>query len=163
MEARGFALSTTLLDYARIKGLTGSKEGCAEGECGACTVALVKQDGEGSRYVPVNSCLIPLASVEGQEVYTVEGLAPGGQLCEAQEAMIRQGGSQCGYCTPGFVVSMFCEQYQPGRIGPIDPHALAGNLCRCTGYRPIRDAALSLGQAPAGPFRERLQHPAPAS
>ena len=97
----------------------------------------------------------------GQEVYTVESLAEGDRLSDAQQAMAKAGGSQCGYCTPGFVMSLFAEQYRPGRIGPCEPHAMAGNLCRCTGYRPIRDAALSLGPAPAGPFRERLSQPAP--
>jgi xanthine dehydrogenase small subunit len=162
IRSDGLPGHTTLLDFVRSRGLTGSKEGCAEGECGACTVALLRPHGDGSQYVPVNSCLIPLAAVAGQEVYTVEALARGGELCEAQQAMVDLGGSQCGYCTPGFVVSMFCEQYRPDRIGPIDPHALAGNLCRCTGYRPIRDAALSLGAAPADAFRERMTRPAPA-
>ena len=75
--------------------------------------------------------------------------------------MASAGGSQCGYCTPGFVVSLFAEHYRPGRTGPCDPHALAGNLCRCTGYRPIGDAVLSLGDAPEGTFRDRLSLPAP--
>jgi xanthine dehydrogenase small subunit len=75
--------------------------------------------------------------------------------------MAAHAGSQCGYCTPGFVVSLFAEQYRPGRTESCDPHALSGNLCRCTGYRPIRDAALALGPAPEGWFRERLQQPAP--
>jgi xanthine dehydrogenase small subunit len=75
--------------------------------------------------------------------------------------MAAAGGSQCGYCTPGFVVSLFAEQYRPGRTGPCDPHALAGNLCRCTGYRPIADAARSMGPPPKGPFRNRLTRPAP--
>jgi xanthine dehydrogenase molybdopterin binding subunit/xanthine dehydrogenase small subunit len=99
--------------------------------------------------------------VAGQEIYTVEALANHGPLTEAQQAMVDFGGSQCGYCTPGFVMSLFAEQYRPGRQGPCDPHAMGGNLCRCTGYRPIRDAALSLGPAPAGAFRDRLSQPAP--
>src|SRR6185503_2416854 len=70
-------------------------------------------------------------------------------------------GSQCGYCTPGFVMSLFAEQYRPGREGPCDPHAMSGNLCRCTGYRPLRDAALALGAPPDGPLRSRLRAPAP--
>jgi xanthine dehydrogenase small subunit len=159
--AQGLPPSTTLLDYIRSQGLTGSKEGCAEGECGACTVLIVKPDGAGSRYVPVNSCLMLLPMAAGQEIYTVEALARDGHLAEAQEAMVSQGGSQCGYCTPGFVVSLFAEQYRPNRTGPCDPHALSGNLCRCTGYRPIRDAALSLGPAPSSWFRDRMQQPPP--
>ncbi len=75
--------------------------------------------------------------------------------------MAQAGGSQCGYCTPGFVMSLFAEQYRPGRSTPCDPDAMAGNLCRCTGYRPIRDAAASLGPPPAGEFRDRLSRPTP--
>ena len=141
---------TTLLDYLRGNGLTGAKEGCAEGECGACAVAVATSEGEASCYRTVNSCLIPLPCVTGHEILTVEGLGQGGSLADAQAAMAASGGSQCGYCTPGFVMSLFAEQYRPGRIGPCDPLAMAGNLCRCTGYRPIRDAALSLGAAAPG-------------
>jgi xanthine dehydrogenase small subunit len=152
---------TTLLDYLRGVGLTGAKEGCAEGECGACTVLTVAPDGERSQYRAVNSCLMLLPLAAGHEIYTVESLAEGGKLCEAQAAMAEAGGSQCGYCTPGFVMSLFAEQYRPDREGACDPHRLAGNLCRCTGYRPIRDAALSLGSPPPGRFRDRLAEPAP--
>ena len=159
--ANGWAPQTTLLDYLRDSGLTGSKEGCAEGECGTCTVLLVAPHGEGSAYRAVNSCLLFLSMVEGHEIHTIENLAQNGQLCEAQQAMAAAGGSQCGYCTPGFVMSLFAEQYRPDRPGLCDPHQMGGNLCRCTGYRPIRDAALSLGPAPDGPFRLRLNEPAP--
>ena len=113
----------------------------------------------GARYVPVNSCLLLLPMAAGLEIYTVEALAQNGTLAEVQQAMVDFGGSQCGYCTPGFVMSMFCEQYRPGRTTPCDVHALGGNLCRCTGYRPIRDAALSLGPAPDGALRDRLTKP----
>lgn len=169
---------TTLLQYLRESGLTGTKEGCAEGECGACAVALAETGPDGSpRYLAVNSCLMPLPAVANRHLLTVEGLARGDSLHPVQEAMARAGGSQCGYCTPGFVMSLFAEYYRPDRTG-FDPEALSGNLCRCTGYRPIRDAARSLGSpalddpfragmaiAPAGPvsyagrfFRpERLQ------
>jgi xanthine dehydrogenase small subunit len=152
---------TTLLDYLRSRGLTGAKEGCAEGECGSCTVVMVRPCGEGSAYKPVNSCLMFLPMAAGHEIYTVEALARGGQLHPAQRAMAKAGGSQCGYCTPGFVMSLFAEHYRPGRSGPCGIAALAGNLCRCTGYRPIRDAALSLGPAPDDTFRARLSMPAP--
>ncbi len=97
----------------------------------------------------------------GQEIYTVEALAQKGQLAAVQQAMVDHGGSQCGYCTPGFVMSLFAEHYRPGRTGLCDPHATAGNLCRCTGYRPIRDAALSLGPVPKDALRQRLSRPAP--
>src|SRR5580700_2191420 len=152
---------TTLLDYIRAQGLTGAKEGCAEGECGACTVVLVANREGGSEYRAVDSCLMLAPMAAGHEIYTVEALAAGGELAEAQQAMASGGGSQCGYCTPGFVMSLFAEHYRPGRAGPCDPHELGGNLCRCTGYRPIRDAALSLGAAPAGDFLDRLSRPAP--
>jgi xanthine dehydrogenase small subunit len=144
-------VQTTVLDLLRGQGLTGAKEGCAEGECGACTILLVANHGDGCQYRSVNSCLMFVPALAGQEIY----------MAEAQKAMANGGGSQCGYCTPGFVMSLFAEQYRPGRTGPCDPHAMGGNLCRCTGYRPIRDAALSLGPAPEGPLRDRLSLPAP--
>lgn len=151
---------TTLLSWLRGRGLTGSKEGCAEGECGACAVLLLRSDGQASRLEAVNGCLLLLPSLADQEVWTVEGLAQGGRLHPVQEAML-QGGSQCGYCTPGFVVSMAAEYYRRGRQG-FDLEALSGNLCRCTGYRPIRDAALSLGEPPPDdPLVQRLERPAP--
>ncbi len=102
---------------------------------------------------------LPMAA--GREIYTVEALAAGGELSDAQRAMAAGGGSQCGYCTPGFVVSLFAEHYRSDRTGRCDTMALAGNLCRCTGYRPIRDAAHSLGPAPDDQFRERLSQGTP--
>src|SRR5580704_1280216 len=154
-------VQTTLLDYIRAQGFTGAKEGCAEGECGACTVVLVGDRAGRSEYRAVNSCLMLAPMAAGQEIYTVEALAADGKLAEVQQAMAAAGGSQCGYCTPGFVMSLFAEHYRPERTGPCDPHALGGNLCRCTGYRPIGDAAQSLGPAPAGTFLDRLSQPAP--
>src|SRR5688500_15643216 len=152
----------TLLDFIRARGLTGAKEGCAEGECGACAVVLVAEHGAGAcAYRPVNSCLMPLALAAHHEIHTVESLAEDGRLAPAQQAMADASGPQGGYCTPGFVMSLMAEQYRPGRSGPCDPLAMAGNLCRCTGYRPIRDAALSLGPAPPGALRDRLDRPAP--
>jgi xanthine dehydrogenase small subunit len=153
----------TLLDFIRARDLTGAKEGCAEGECGACAVALVEADETTGRSVlrVVNSCLMFLPMAAGREVFTVESLAVDGELCDAQRAMASGGGSQCGYCTPGFVVSLFAEQHRPDREGPCDTMALAGNLCRCTGYRPIRDAAASLGPPSEMAFVYRLQQPTP--
>jgi xanthine dehydrogenase small subunit len=136
----GVPVALTLLEYLRTSGRVGTKEGCAEGDCGACTVAL--RDGDG--FLAVNSCLVPLAAVAGREVVTAEGLAQGGTLHPVQEALARAGGSQCGYCTPGFVMSLFAATY----AGEREDSALEGNLCRCTGYRPIREAARSLS-APA--------------
>ena len=151
----------TLLDFIRARGLTGAKEGCAEGECGACAVAVVEHDAATGRSAlrPVNSCLMFLPMAAGHEIFTVESLSSDDELCEAQLAMALAGGSQCGYCTPGFVVSLFAEQHRPDRRGPCDVMALSGNLCRCTGYRPIADAARSLGPPSPSAITERLQHP----
>ena len=144
----------TLLQWLRASGRTGSKEGCAEGECGACAVALVRADARGRvRFESVNSCLVPLAAADGETLITVEGVAgPDGTLHPVQRAMVDAGGSQCGYCTPGFVVSLFCEYYRPGRLD-FDPESIGGNLCRCTGYRPIADAGRALPAPAAGDHR----------
>jgi xanthine dehydrogenase small subunit len=162
---------TTVLDFLRARGLIGSKEGCAEGECGACAVALVRNDplgpagdlaGAGSRYVAINSCLTLVGSIAGGELVTVEGVRLGPDtLHPVQAAMVEHAGSQCGYCTPGFVVSMFAEYYRRDRPA-WDPESIAGNLCRCTGYRPIRDAMRSVGSPASGDrFAARLDQPAP--
>jgi xanthine dehydrogenase small subunit len=176
---------TTVLDFLRERGLTGTKEGCAEGECGACSV-LVARPGvhKPTDWVAVNACLVPAAALDGQEIVTSEGLATDGEpgtpstLHPVQEEMAVRGGSQCGYCTPGFICSMASEYYRSDRCpqpepaggtdaagstdagdgtdaadstdhehGPngFDLHSLSGNLCRCTGYRPIRDAAFAVG------------------
>jgi xanthine dehydrogenase small subunit len=209
----------TLLEWLRACGFTGSKEGCAEGECGACAVLVARDDGNGrTRWVAINACLVPAAAFDGQEIVTAEGLGAPGRLHPVQREMAERGGSQCGYCTPGFVCSMAAEYYRPGRqpavpapngaapatavaeasgngtngsaahgvngtgpdgaapnrtgpdpdaheVGPngFDLHALSGNLCRCTGYRPIRDAAYALGAPdPDDPLLARLAEPAPA-
>ncbi|HET8936895.1 MAG TPA: FAD binding domain-containing protein [Polyangiales bacterium] len=144
---------TSLLTWLRAAGATGSKEGCAEGECGACAVAFIEPDRSGRAcFVPVNSCLVPLSAVHGRKLVSVEGVAAAsGELHPVQLALVEHGGSQCGYCTPGFVVSMFCEYYRRERSG-FDMEAVSGNLCRCTGYRPIASAASSLGRpAPGDP------------
>ncbi|HYP88152.1 MAG TPA: FAD binding domain-containing protein, partial [Polyangiaceae bacterium] len=125
----------------------------------ACAVAmLTSEPGEaGSHFEPVNSCLLPLAAVEGRELTTVEGIAEVDGLHPVQAAMVAAGGSQCGYCTPGFVVSLFCEYYRPGRTG-FDPESISGNLCRCTGYRPIADVARALpAPSPADPRLVQLR------
>ena len=162
VRENGIAPHVTLLDYLRGRGLTGAKEGCAEGECGACAVLFVKTGNTANQatYQAVNSCLIPLPAASGCEVYTVESLAEAGVLCDPQRAMAEGGGSQCGYCTPGFVVSMFAEQFRQHEHG-FDADGLGGNLCRCTGYRPIRDAMKSLGLPPDTAMKRRLEHPAP--
>ena len=163
VDERDIDPHTTVLEFLRARGFVGSKEGCAEGECGACAVALVRQGFDGTTtYLPVNSCLTLLGSVLGGELISVEGVRPRpGELHPVQKAMVEFAGSQCGYCTPGFVVSMFAEYYRPQRPA-WDPESIAGNLCRCTGYRPIRDAMRSLGEpASDDPFLTRLERPAP--
>jgi xanthine dehydrogenase molybdopterin binding subunit/xanthine dehydrogenase small subunit len=164
----GTSTTTTLLDFLRSRGLTGSKQGCAEGDCGACTVAIVERDNSGkATYRGVNSCIALVPMFAGREVVTVEGLSKVGEkLHPAQAAMVDHYGSQCGYCTPGFVMSLFEGYYRTGCSEPKDiSDQLCGNLCRCTGYRPIRDAALELmggrASAPAkgDTFAERLKTP----
>jgi xanthine dehydrogenase small subunit len=163
VDVSGVDPNTTLLSWLRERGLTGTKEGCAEGECGACAVVLVRRglDGE-ARYAPVNSCLFLMGSAADQEVITVEGVA-NGALHPVQEAMVRLGGSQCGYCTPGFVMSLFSEYYRADReVTGFDVESIAGNLCRCTGYRPIRDAGRGLPRvADTDAHAARLAAPAP--
>jgi xanthine dehydrogenase small subunit len=132
--------SRTLLTWLReTRGLAGTKEGCAEGDCGACTVVLADLDPAGKlRYQPVNACILCIGALEGKEVITVEGLKRGRSLHPVQRAMVECDGSQCGFCTPGFVMALYA-QYKSG-APPDLGDAIAGNLCRCTGYRPILDA-----------------------
>ena len=138
------APTVTLLEYLRLHGYIGTKEGCGDGDCGACTVVVIGQGADGTpQYQAVNSCLIPLGAVGDREVITVEGVA-NGNLHPVQQAMIELGGSQCGYCTPGFIMSMFAAYYD----GCLDDVAVEGNLCRCTGYLPIRRAAQQAATVP---------------
>ena len=107
---------TNALDWLRARGLTGAKEGCAEGECGACAVMLARPDGAGAtRWAAVNSCLLPACSLAGQDVVTAEGLGTPESLHPVQSELAVRGGSQCGYCTPGFVCSMAAEYYRGDR------------------------------------------------
>ncbi|SON56484.1 4-hydroxybenzoyl-CoA reductase subunit gamma [Hartmannibacter diazotrophicus] len=136
----------TLLDYLRLReGSCGTKEGCNEGDCGACTVAVGAPHRGTIRYRPVNACIQLLGMLDGKEIVTVEDLADGDILHPVQAAMVDHHGSQCGFCTPGIVMSLF-TLYHAGKAA--DRFAindcLAGNLCRCTGYRPIVDAAKSV-------------------
>lgn len=135
--------SMTLLDYVReTRRLTGTKEGCREGDCGACTVVVITP-GEGAPQVKaVNSCILFLPTLDGSAVITVEGVAPKGELHPVQRELVDCDSSQCGFCTPGFVMSLLAadlnlETPSEARLNEI----LSGNLCRCTGYRPIADAA----------------------
>ncbi|WP_109510412.1 xanthine dehydrogenase small subunit [Nocardioides speluncae] len=153
---------TSALDWLREQGLTGAKEGCAEGECGACSVMLARPGIDApTEWTAINSCLVPASSLSGQEVVTAEGLGTPSALHPVQREMAVRGGSQCGYCTPGFVCSMAAEYYRPGRAD-FDLEAIGGNLCRCTGYRPIKDAALALEQPAADDvLAGRTQEPPP--
>jgi xanthine dehydrogenase small subunit len=142
------APTRTVLQHLREDlGRTGTKEGCAEGDCGACTVVLAELDGRKVRYRAVNACIQFVPTLDGRALVTVESLRDRatGALHPAQAAMADGHGSQCGFCTPGFVMSLFAlykSAAQPDRSAVND--ALAGNLCRCTGYRPIVDAAQAM-------------------
>jgi xanthine dehydrogenase large subunit len=170
VRVEGLPPATTLLEWLRTRGLTGSKRGCDEGDCGACTVAVVDRDAAGRpTYRAINSCLALLPMLAGREIVTVEGLAAEENLHPVQARMVDNYGSQCGYCTPGFVMSLFEAFHRadgPG-AGQLSDQ-LCGNLCRCTGYRPIRDAALeamavrAAADAAAEPFRARLREPVAA-
>ena len=182
VERRGFAPTETLLDHLRLREhALGTKEGCAEGDCGACTVAVGRLRAGRHVYEPVNSCIQLVGMLDGTEIVTVDDLAPSGDaLHPVQRAMVEAHASQCGFCTPGFVMTLFtlyhvgalggpAQATAAGGSGPAteagnatgtDPGTgagtaptpadratindwLAGNLCRCTGYRPIADAALA--------------------
>jgi xanthine dehydrogenase molybdopterin binding subunit/xanthine dehydrogenase small subunit len=191
IKIEGCSPITTLLEYLRAQGLTGSKEGCAEGDCGACSVAIVDRDSQGQpTYRSINSCLVPVCLMAGREIISVEGVAGNSafrnfrdrigqrpalrtphsaieELHPVQRQIVECHGSQCGYCTTGFIMSLF-EGYYRGDIRTQDQldDQLCGNLCRCTGYRSIRDAAIGAfaerhTKNGHDAFAERLkQHPA---
>ncbi len=140
--------NTTILEYLRKEGFCGTKEGCASGDCGACTVVLAEPDSKYTKlkYRTINSCIALLGNLEGNQLITVEGLKDKKGLHPVQQALVDYHGSQCGFCTPGFVMSLFAlfqNHIKPTREQVLE--GLTGNLCRCTGYRAIIDAAL---QAP---------------
>ena len=166
--------SRTLLEVLREDlACTGTKEGCGEGDCGACTVVLGEVEGDGLRFRAINSCIRLAHSIDGMALWTVEDIADQGsplggqrpasaaerggqQLHPAQQAMLQAHGSQCGFCTPGFVMSLFgmyqnhvCKGTAVTR--EVAQEELSGNLCRCTGYRPILDAAQAMGRLPGNP------------
>lgn len=132
-------------------GLTGTKEGCGEGECGACTVLI---DGE-----PVNSCLVPAAHLDGTAVETIEGVAAAGDLHALQEAFVVEGGAQCGICTPGMIMASLVLPRRATTAQIQD--ALAGNLCRCTGYeaiyRAVKRGASRAGRRPEVAVKKRTK------
>lgn len=146
-----FAPDETLLDFLRLDAsLTGTKEGCNEGDCGACTVLIGRLQGDELVYEGLNACIRFTGTLHGCHVVTVEHLSPAnGTLHPVQQALVDHHGSQCGFCTPGFVMSLYGMWMQNPHPTEIDvERALQGNLCRCTGYRPIVDAALSIQGKP---------------
>lgn len=167
VRLRGFQPRTTLLDWLRLEERsTGTKEACAEGDCGACTVVLGRRRGDRIAYEPVNACIAFLGQVDGAEVITVEDLAENGALHPVQASLAAGHGSQCGFCTPGIVMSLFAH-YHGVSVAPMrDPasretinEVLAGNLCRCTGYVKMIDgiheaAKMMQAQTPALPAPE---------
>ena len=147
-----FSPRMTVLDWLRERERSlGTKEGCAEGDCGACATAVVRERGGRLVYEPVNSCITLLGQLDGAELITVEDLADPGALHPVQAAMARQHGSQCGFCTPGIVMSLFAHYHACDGATSREEinNVLAGNLCRCTGYRPIIDAGLEACSAAA--------------
>jgi xanthine dehydrogenase small subunit len=143
-EIRDIDPTMTVLDWLRLaRRMNGTKEGCAEGDCGACTVVIGRPDGNRVSYEPVNACIRFMPTLDGCHVLTVEHLRrPDGRLHPVQQAMVECHGSQCGFCTPGFVMSLlalYLNEERPDNDRIRD--ALAGNLCRCTGYAPIIAAA----------------------
>ena len=148
VEIRACDPTATVLDWLRLdQRMTGTKEGCAEGDCGACTIVVGRLDRGTLRFEAINACIRFLPTLDGCQVLTVEHLrGADGALHPVQQAMVDHHGSQCGFCTPGVVMSLFAlwlNQTRPG-VARIED-ALAGNLCRCTGYdkivRAVQDAA----------------------
>ena len=149
--------NTTVLEWLRNNQLVGTKEGCASGDCGACTAVIgeIVANNKSSKveYKSINTCMALAYGLAGKHLVTVEGLAEEGKLHPSQKAMVLENGTQCGFCTPGFVMSLFAL-YQ--NKNSVDLHqineALSGNLCRCTGYKPIIAAAFSM-------FNEKSDEP----
>ncbi|GBR09330.1 xanthine dehydrogenase small subunit [Asaia siamensis] len=148
----------TLLDWLRHEGRTGTKEGCNEGDCGACTVVVARLRGDRVVLKAVNACIQLLPMLDGAALFTIEDVGSAGALHPVQEAMVTLNGAQCGFCTPGFVMSMVAYRNADERSdddAAIDS-ALSGNLCRCTGYAPIVRAMKQALAAPDSPFETAL-------
>ena len=153
----------TLLDWLRAEGLTGSKEGCAEGECGACAVLVSRPDGDQkSRWTAINACLVPAAGFEGQVVVTAEGLGTPEALHPVQQEMADRGGSQCGYCTPGFVCAMAGEYYRPDRTPTGRTERSAAAEPGSDGRPPLA-AARTARPTPPGPATRPITSTAPTA
>ncbi len=159
IQTSDHALNTSALDWLRTtKGRTGTKEGCASGDCGACTVLIGSLQGRQVTYRSANACLLPMNALGGKHLLTIEALNQQDDLHPVQQAMLDCHGTQCGFCTPGFIMSLYAlylnHTTYPGRDTVLE--ALSGNLCRCTGYRPILDAAKKAFSYP------RLAHHTPS-
>lgn len=169
LEIEGDKAFMPLATYLRSEaGLTGSKVVCAEGDCGACTVLLASETGADGKLVfkSVNSCILPLYLIDGAQVVTVEGIKLSDtELHPVQQSMVDCQGAQCGYCTPGFICAMVgmveaCKTEQKVLTEKKAKNFLTGNLCRCTGYRPILDAAMSLDLDKSILLKDRYNNPA---
>ncbi len=149
---------TTVLDFVRYrKNLKGTKIGCREGDCGACTILVGELNGDSVKYRTQTSCLMPLSNASGKHIVTIEGInKPNGELTEVQSAMVEESGTQCGFCTVGFVMSLtnFCIDDTP-KTNEMAISAIDGNICRCTGYKSIERAAVSLLEREKGRNGER--------
>lgn len=157
--------NTTILQYLRENGQVGTKEGCASGDCGACTAVVIKlsADKQALEFNSINTCITLVHHLSGKCLVTVEGLSTKGQLHPVQQAMVECHGSQCGYCTPGFIMSLYAYYVQVRSSDVISrksiEHALGGNLCRCTGYQPIIDSCYqAINQKKTQAYQDDYDH-----